>query len=141
MQIEGWVGWSVRICTLCKLEKPYTKMDGPLVCTRNSVVLPFVYQFHSISPRFPHSSPRWAHRPHGVPTRPHRGRGNPTLASPTPLSLVNSGVRWFHSLFSLVPAVGSQWAHSSINWSTTLIQVDLCSSSCSENLCHFKTHL
>ncbi len=34
VQIEGWVGGgSVQICTLCKLEKPYTKMDGPLGTT------------------------------------------------------------------------------------------------------------
>ncbi len=30
VQIEGWLGGSAQICTLCKLEKPYTKMDHPL---------------------------------------------------------------------------------------------------------------
>ena len=30
VKIEGWVGGSARICTLCKLEKLYTKMDHPL---------------------------------------------------------------------------------------------------------------
>ena len=34
------------------------------------------------------------------------------LALPTSLSLVNSLVRWFRPLFSLVPVVGLQWAHN-----------------------------
>ncbi len=62
----------------------------------------FAHSFPTVgsqSPRCAHTSPPWAHM----------------VAPPTSLSLVNPQVRWFYRLFSLVPTVGTSWAHNGIN--------------------------
>ncbi len=64
--------------------------------------IPFAHNFPtvgSLSPQCAHASPPWAQQ----------------LAPPTSLSLVHPQVRWFYPPFSLVPVVGTSWAHNWIN--------------------------